>query len=170
MTETIRCNENVNVIDWMWKQPVKSQNYMQCKHVKYIEYISRYCWTICDWIVSKLMVMCVLRFYRPQTKFAKVMFLHVFVCPQGGSTWAGTHPGQVHPPAGTPPGRYPPGQVHPQAGTDSQAGTPLDRYPPRQVHPLVRYTPWAGTLSQAGTPQAVHPLGRYTPPQVPPHS
>ena len=35
-------------------------------------------------------------YYHPQTKFAKVMFLHVSVCPQ--STWAGP-PGQVHPPA-----------------------------------------------------------------------
>ena len=52
--------------------------------------------------------------YRPQTKFAKVMFLHVSVCPQGeylaryppGQVQL---PGQVHPPwAGTPPG-----QVHP---------------------------------------------------------
>ena len=29
-------------------------------------------------------------FYRPQTKFAKVMFLQVSVCPQGGG---GLHPG-----------------------------------------------------------------------------
>ena len=26
-------------------------------------------------------------FYRPQTKFAKVMFLQVSVCPQGGCVW-----------------------------------------------------------------------------------
>ena len=56
----------------------------------------------------------------PQTKFAKVMFLHVSVCSTGGNTppqqvhpWAGTPPQQVHPPAGTLPqqahlpGRYP---------------------------------------------------------------
>ena len=48
-------------------------------------------------------------------KFAKVMFLHLCVCPQGGE------PGQV------PPGRYthqsgtPPGQVHPPSGA-VQAG------------------------------------------------
>ena len=80
-------------------------------------------------------------YYRPQTKFAKVMFLHLSVILfTGGSTWAGT-PGQVHPP-----GRYTPQQVHPHP------------------HPLGRYTPWAGT-SQAGTPPGqVHPLGRYTPP------
>ena len=28
-----------------------------------------------------------LPFYRPQTKFAKVMFLQVSVCPQGGHAW-----------------------------------------------------------------------------------
>ena len=28
-----------------------------------------------------------LSFYRPQTKFAKVMFLQVSVCPQGGRAW-----------------------------------------------------------------------------------
>ena len=26
-------------------------------------------------------------FYRPQTKFAKVMFLQVSVCPRGGHAW-----------------------------------------------------------------------------------
>ena len=28
-------------------------------------------------------------YYRPQTKFAKVMFLQVSVCPQGGACMAG---------------------------------------------------------------------------------
>ena len=29
-------------------------------------------------------------YYRPQTKFTKVMFLHVSVCPQGGGdAWSG---------------------------------------------------------------------------------
>ena len=68
-------------------------------------------------------------FYPPQTEFAKVMLLHISVCPQEGV------PGQVHPPVGsptpgTPPGRYAPQQVH---------------TPPRQVHPLGRYIPQAGT-------------------------
>ena len=68
----------------------------------------------------------------------------------GGSTWAGTSPGQVHPKAGTPPGRYPlgttpPGHYTPQASTPPWAGTspmgrytPLGRYTPRQVHPTGR--------------------------------
>ena len=43
--------------------------------------------------------------YRPQRKFAKVMFLHVSVCPQGGvSPWAGIPPwAGTHPQTGTPP-------------------------------------------------------------------
>ena len=65
--------------------------------------------------------------YRPQTKFSKVMFLHVSVCPQGGgvclwSWWVWqTPPGQTplgksplgRPPGQTPlsPGRHPPGQM-----------------------------------------------------------
>ena len=67
-------------------------------------------------------------FYRPQTKFAKVMFLHVCVCPHGGGTWAGTPRTRYTPPrASTPPLR--PGKP-PWAGTP--AGT---RYTLRQVHP-----------------------------------
>ena len=61
-------------------------------------------------------------YYRPQTKFAKVMFSQVSVCPQGGYLGryppppprAGTPPGQVHPQAGTPPpGQVPPGRYTP---------------------------------------------------------
>ena len=72
----------------------------------------------------------------------------------GGSTWAGTPPGQVHPlgpgiPLGPGPPRtryIPRDQVHPQG-----PGTPKD-----QVHfPGTRYTPpW----------DQVHPLGPGTPP------
>ena len=41
--------------------------------------------------------------YRPQTKFAKVMFLHVCVCPLGPGNWAGTLPRDRYTPlAGTP--------------------------------------------------------------------
>ena len=54
--------------------------------------------------------------YRPQTKFAKVMFLHVSVCPQGvpGQVppWESTPRGQVHPPGQVHPRQVPPGQVH----------------------------------------------------------
>ena len=34
-----------------------------------------------------------LNFYRPQTKFAKVIFLQVSVCPRGGGGRAWLHPG-----------------------------------------------------------------------------
>ena len=76
---------------------------------------------------------CVCLHYRPQTKFAKVMFLHLVVSHS-------VHRGGV--PGGYAPGRYPswavggvPGQVPPWVGTPGrytpQAGTPLlDRYTP----------------------------------------
>ena len=76
-------------------------------------------------------------FTARKRNFAKVMFLHVSVCPQG----AGAVPGQV-----------PPRQVHPQAGTPPQAGAP----PWAGTPPPARYTPWAGT----SPPGAVH-AGRY---------
>ena len=96
------------------------------------------------------------------------MFLHVSVCPQGWSTWAGTPLRQVHPQAGTPP-------------TPPRAGTPPGRYthstppragaPPREVHPpgrytpLGRYTPQAGTPHWASTPpRQVHPPRQVYPP------
>ena len=54
-------------------------------------------------------------FYRPQTKFAKVMFLHLSVSHsvhRGESTWAGTPPGRYTPQAGTSPWQvHPPGNV-----------------------------------------------------------
>ena len=84
--------------------------------------------------------------YRPQTKFAKVMFSQVSVCPRGRGCLphcmlgyipqdqrqtppqepeADTPPGTRgrHPPAG-PPGRHPPVQTHPSvhAGTRSTSG------------------------------------------------
>ena len=81
-------------------------------------------------------------YYRPQTKFAKVMFLQVSVCPQGGVPGQVIHPipWQVHPP---PPGRYTPWagtppaprQVHPPTGTPTHP-------PPATVH--------AGILSTSG--------------------
>ena len=82
----------------------------------------------------------------PQTKFAKVMFLHLSVSHSvhRGSTWAGTPPGQVPPRQVHPPGRY----------------TPLGRYP-LGSNPLGRYPPTRAGTPQAGTPpRAVH-AGRY---------
>ena len=62
-------------------------------------------------------------FYRPQTKFAKVMFLHLSVSHsvQGGS--ASVHAG-IPPEPGTPPSRHTPPEQAP----------PGTRYPPCTVH------------------------------------
>ena len=71
-------------------------------------------------------------FYRPQTKFAKVMqvmFSQVSVCPQG--VWQVHPPGQVHPT----------GQVHP----------PEQVHPHGQVHPLGRYIPVVDGQQAGGT-------------------
>ena len=69
-------------------------------------------------------------FYRPQTKFAKVMFSQVSVCPQGGvypiTCWDTHTPG---PKADTPQADTPPGQTPPWADT-----TP-GRHHPRHTPP-----------------------------------
>ena len=72
-------------------------------------------------------------YYRPQTKFAKVMFLHLSV---SHSVHKGKYLGRYIPregtsKAGTPPGRYTPGRHTPKAGTPPWAGTsPAGRYIP----------------------------------------
>ena len=84
--------------------------------------------------------------YRPQTKLAKVMFLHLSVSHfvHRGEYLVRYPPGRYTPQAGTPPR-----QVHPWAGT------PLGRCTHRQV------PPWAGTHpSRYIPPGAVH-AGRY---------
>ena len=83
-------------------------------------------------------------YYRPQTKFAKVMFF-TGVCHsvhREGSTWVGTPPET----------RY----------------TPGTRYTPRRgTPPSTRYPPAPGTPSPP-PPDQVHPPGPGTPPgQVP---
>ena len=109
-------------------------------------------------------------FYRPQTKFEKVMFLYLSV---SHSIHRGEYLGRYTIPPGryTPLGRYPPRTRY----------TP-GRYTPRdQVHPQTRYTPWAGTPPGPGTPPGTRnptlprpgtPPGRYTPagPGTPPPS
>ena len=95
--------------------------------------------------------------YRPQTKFAKVMFLRLSV---SHSVHVGV-PRQVPPQAGTPlradtpsPGRYtsglvPSGQVHPQAGTPPWQVHSPGRYPPGRYPPLPT-TVHAGIRSTSG--------------------
>ena len=104
--------------------------------------------------------------YCPQTKFAKVMFLQVSVCPQEGCLphcMLGHTPWQVHPREGTTPSRYtpttpragtPPWQVHPRAGTPPGRYTPKRGTPHRQVHPPAQCM--LGYGQQAG---GTHPTG-----------
>ena len=80
-------------------------------------------------------------YYRPQTKFEKVMFSQVSVCPRGRGGEVDVCPDacwDTPPWAGTPPGRYTTWQV----------------YPPGQIHLPGRYTPWSGILP---------PMDRYAP-------
>ena len=86
--------------------------------------------------------------YRPQTKLANVMFLHVSVIL---STGGGGVPGQVPLGPGTPPWDqiHPRDQVHPETRytpwtryTPQTRYTPRTRYTPHQVPPGTRYTPW----------------------------
>ena len=78
-------------------------------------------------------------------------------CSQGGSTWAGTPPGQVHPPQAGTPGRYTPlGSCPPPSRSPLQvhprAGTPWQVHPPGAVH--------AGIYGQqAGS---THPTGMHS--------
>ena len=105
-------------------------------------------------------------FYHPQTKFVKVMFLHLSV---SHSAHRGEYLSRYPPGVGTPPmTRYTPrtrytlwDQVHPQGqvhlpgpGTPPRTRySPRTRYNPRQVHPSgTRYTPWVGTNPWVGTP------------------
>ena len=70
------------------------------------------------WTFPKFEKLPFVVYYRPQTKFAKVMFLHLSVI-----LFTGGVPGQVHPS-----GRYTPRQVNPPAGTPGQV--PQGRYTP----------------------------------------
>ena len=99
---------------------------------------------------------CIGNFYRPQTKFAKVMFSQVSVCPQEGGVFPIAYwdtPPQVHPKQVNPPG-----QVH-----------PLVRYTPLARHPLWAGTPWAGT-PWADTPLPIACWNTHTPPNCTVHA
>ena len=95
--------------------------------------------------------------YRPQTKFAKVMFLHLSVSHSvhrgvSASVHAGTHPPWVQ----TPPGADTPQE----ADTPKEADTPpRKRTPPGSRHPP-SCTVHAGRYGkQAGS---THPTGMHT--------
>ena len=90
---------------------------------------------------------CILNFYRRKTKFGKVMFSHVSVCPQGVSAFgpggvSATPPRQTPPwtdtpLADTPSGRHRLWADTPQADTSSRhpKADPPVRHPPRQTPP-----------------------------------
>ena len=73
--------------------------------------------------------------YRPQTKFAKVMFLHVCVCPQRGS--ASVHDGILPLARQTP---HPPSKADPPGKADHHLGK-TDPTLARQTPTLARQTP-----------------------------
>ena len=104
-------------------------------------------------------------FYRPQTKFAKVMFLHVSVILSRGGGVAPLHAGihthlpwdqrQIPPPPGS---RHPPGP---------EAGTPRADIPPRTRG---RYPPWDQTPpdQRQAPPRADTPPGPEAGTPLPP--
>ena len=123
-------------------------------------------------------------FYRPQTKFAKVTFLHVSACPQGGGLQAHTQGGgwEVWPGDGG--SRPRPGGVsqHALRQTTQQTATAADGTHPTGMHSFfiavliytkVPYLPPATKLRQGNvfTPvcHSVHRGGLpYPPGQTPP--
>ena len=90
-------------------------------------------------------------FYRPQTKFAKVMFSQVSVCPQGGRAWHAcppvTHvpPRHAHTPRYKCPSRYACPLQHPWACMLPSPGYPCpSRHAPpgHTCHPQACLPPW----------------------------
>ena len=94
--------------------------------------------------------------YRPQTKFVKVMFSRVSVCPQGGDE--AEPPGQTPPPwADTPTRQTPSGQTphHHPGQTPTWA-----RIPPGHTHPLG--TPPQCMLEYSQQAGSMHPTGMHS--------
>ena len=102
-------------------------------------------------------------FYRPQTRFGKVMFSQVSVCPQGGVS------APLHAGIQTPRQAQSPWHTHPPGDTAPRQVHPLGRYTHGQIHPLDRYIPSVVTLPRqvpspwAGTP----PRQTHNPPPLP---
>ena len=103
-------------------------------------------------------------FYRPQTKFAKVTFLHLSVSHSVHrgvcfSVCWDTHPSRTRHPPGT---SHPPGSRNPP-GADPPGSRPpsRSRQPPQTKHPWSRHPPQQAP-PEAGTPPfpTVH-AGRY---------
>ena len=101
--------------------------------------------------------------YRPQTKFAKVMFLHLSVShsvDREGS--ASVHAGIPYPPAAdTPPEQRPPGSRHPPEQTPLGADTPWSRHPPGPgTTPSGPGTPLGAETATAA--DGMHPTGMHS--------
>ena len=90
--------------------------------------------------------------FTVRNEVAKVLFLHLSVCPQGGvylsACWDTTPPPEKEPPESRPPwSRHPPGRRHPR---------------PWSRHPL---PPWEPDPPGEGTPREQTPLEQTPPPR-----
>ena len=83
--------------------------------------------------------------YHPQTKFAKVMFSQVSVCPRGGMC------GKHAPRHTCPPGMHAPGHAH-----------PLGACMPPGMHTSQARTPQPGTTRCAKQAGGTHPTGMHS--------
>ena len=104
--------------------------------------------------------------YRLQTKFAKVMFSRVSVCPLGACV-AGGHVWQgeciVHPLPCMPPTMH----TAPLSCMSPCHACPLPRMPPCHAHPLPCMSPPCTPLPRMPPCHACPPLPRTTPPPPP---
>ena len=100
---------------------------------------------------------------------AKVMFLQVCVCPQGGRVSASVHAGMPYPPRWrTPPDGEPPQMETPLDGEPPRMENPLDGEPPQMENPPWMENPPDGEPPGMQTPayhlQAAntHPTGMHS--------
>ena len=87
-------------------------------------------------------------YYRPQTKFAKVMFLHLSVSHSVHRAWiADPPPREQTPPPGadTPPQEQTTSPPLPPGADPPGADTPRNRHPQEQAPPRCRHPPGADT-------------------------
>ena len=111
-------------------------------------------------IVNVLLICLFMKYYyRPQRSWAKVMFLQVCVCPQGGRVSASVHAGMLDPPDQAHPPRpgTPPPTPHPPHRTRHTLTPGADTPPHPTPTPAGKQTPAYG-LRAAGT----HPTGMHS--------
>ena len=107
--------------------------------------------------------------YRPQRSWAKVIFLHACVCPQGGkgvclSACCDAHPPWTRPAPPQEQTPHPREQTPPDQAHSPWEQTPRTRHPPgadppwSRHPPGTRHTPWEQTPPGPGTPpDQAHP-------------